>query len=103
MTELYQTNEHMSRLNLVFFCFYVRIVKILLKQREYMAREKLQRELTLKLKSKYFGPKDAPPQEDIVLLHEEVEAIQLMDLENMYQEDAAKKDERIAPYFCPYC
>lgn len=64
-----------------------------------MAREKLQRELTLKLKSKYFGPKDAPPQEDIVLLHEEVEAIQLMDLENMYQEDAAKKMNVSRPTF----
>lgn len=56
-----------------------------------MAREKLQRELSLTFRSKYFGPKDSPPQEDIVLLHEEIEAIELMDLQNMYQEDAAKK------------
>lgn len=56
-----------------------------------MAREKVQRELTLTLQSKYFGPKDIEPAETIVLLHEEIEAIQLMSIENMYQEDAAKK------------
>ncbi len=64
-----------------------------------MAREKLQRELTLKLKTKYFGPKDSQPHEDIVLLHEEMEAIQLMDLFNMYQEDAAKKMNVSRPTF----
>lgn len=64
-----------------------------------MAREKLQRELTLKLTTKYFGPKDSQPHEDIVLLHEEMEAIQLMDLFNMYQEDAAKKMNVSRPTF----
>lgn len=56
-----------------------------------MAREKVQRELNLTLESKYFGPKDVEPAETIVLLHEEIEAIQLMSILNMYQEDAAKQ------------
>lgn len=56
-----------------------------------MPREKLHRELNLELKSKYFGPKDIEPEDTIVLLHEEIEAIQLMSLLNMYQEDAAKQ------------
>ena len=64
-----------------------------------MARDKVQRELTLKLVSKYFGPKDATPIEDIVLLHEEMEAIQLMDSFNMYQEDAAKSMNVSRPTF----
>ena len=64
-----------------------------------MPREKLQRELTLELKSKYFGPKDVEPEETIVLLHEEIEAIQLMSLLNMYQEDAAKKMNVSRPTF----
>lgn len=64
-----------------------------------MARDKVQRELTLKLVSKYFGPKDATPIDDIVLLHEEMEAIQLMDSFNMYQEDAAKSMNVSRPTF----
>lgn len=64
-----------------------------------MARDKVQRELSLKLVSKYFGPKDATPLEDIVLLHEEMEAIQLMDSFNMYQEDAAKQMNVSRPTF----
>lgn len=64
-----------------------------------MARDKVQRELNLKLVSKYFGPKDATPVEDIVLLHEEMEAIQLMDAMNMYQEDAAKRMNVSRPTF----
>lgn len=55
-----------------------------------MSREKQQRELNFKPISKYFGPKDIKPQEDIILLHEEIQAIKLMDLDSMYQEDAAK-------------
>lgn len=64
-----------------------------------MARDKVQRELTLKFVSKYFGPKDVNPVDDIVLLHEEMEAIQLMDSLNMYQEDAAKSMNVSRPTF----
>ncbi|MGB6328079.1 MAG: DUF134 domain-containing protein [Halarcobacter sp.] len=56
-----------------------------------MAREKLQRKLELKPVSKYFGPKDITATHDVILLHEELEAIHLMDSFCMYQEDAAKK------------
>lgn len=56
-----------------------------------MARIKQQRELNFKPRSKYFGPKDVKPHEDIVLLHEEIQAIKLMDLDLLYQEDAAKE------------
>ncbi|RXK13047.1 hypothetical protein CP965_04375 [Halarcobacter mediterraneus] len=56
-----------------------------------MAREKLQRKLELKPVSKYFGPKDIKAKQDVILLHEELEAIHLMDSFCMYQEDAAKK------------
>ncbi len=56
-----------------------------------MAREKLQRKLELKPVSKYFGPKDIEAKHDVILLHEELEAIHLMDSFCMYQEDAAKK------------
>lgn len=55
-----------------------------------MARDKVQRELNLKPVSKYFGPKDIKTTKDIVLLHEELEAIHLMDFQGLYQEDAAK-------------
>ncbi|WP_419769304.1 MAG: DUF134 domain-containing protein [Candidatus Marinarcus sp.] len=64
-----------------------------------MGREKLHRELNLKLHSKYFGPKDINPEETIVLLHEEIEAIQLMSILNMYQEDAAKHMNVSRPTF----
>jgi len=64
-----------------------------------MAREKVQRELSLKLHSKYFGPKDVEPEETIVLLHEEIEAIQLMNILNMYQEEAAQKMNVSRPTF----
>ncbi len=56
-----------------------------------MAREKLERKLELKPVSKYFGPKDIESKQDVILLHEELEAIHLMDSFCMYQEDAAKK------------
>ena len=56
-----------------------------------MARDKLKRKLDLVPVCKYFGPKDIEAKEDIVLLHEELEAIHLMDSFCMYQEDAAKK------------
>ena len=56
-----------------------------------MARDKLERKLELVPVCKYFGPKDIEATQDIVLLHEELEAIHLMDSFCMYQEDAAKK------------
>lgn len=56
-----------------------------------MARDKLERKLELVPVCKYFGPKDIEAKADIVLLHEELEAIHLMDSFCMYQEDAAKK------------
>ena len=56
-----------------------------------MARDKLERKLELIPVCKYFGPKDIEAKEDVVLLHEELEAIHLMDSFCMYQEDAAKK------------
>lgn len=56
-----------------------------------MARDKLERKLELVPVCKYFGPKDTEAKTDIVLLHEELEAIHLMDSFCMYQEDAAKK------------
>lgn len=56
-----------------------------------MARDKLERKLELVPVCKYFGPKDIEAKTDIVLLHEELEAIHLMDSFCMYQEDAAKK------------
>lgn len=56
-----------------------------------MAREKLVRKLELKPVAKYFGPKDIEAKQDVILLHEELEAIHLMDSFCMYQEDAAKK------------
>jgi len=55
-----------------------------------LAREKQQREIHFRPTSKYFGPKDIKPNEDIILLHEEIQAIKLMDLDSMYQEDAAR-------------
>lgn len=69
------------------------------KKKIPMAREKVQRELSLKLHSKYFGPKDVEPEETIVLLHEEIEAIQLMNILNMYQEEAAQKMNVSRPTF----
>jgi len=69
------------------------------KKKISMAREKVQRELSLKLHSKYFGPKDVEPEETIVLLHEEIEAIQLMNILNMYQEEAAQKMNVSRPTF----
>lgn len=108
MTELYQISEHMSSTHLFISIFYAKIFQEKNNRnvpwkdsakRGKMAREKLQRELTLKLKSKYFGPKDSPPVEDIVLLHEEMEAVQLMDQLNMYQEDAAKQMNVSRPTF----
>lgn len=53
-----------------------------------MSRNKSKRELSFKPKYKLFAPKEGSS-EHIRLLHEEIEAIYLMDHQGMYQEDAA--------------
>lgn len=53
-----------------------------------MARNKSKRDLKFKPQFKSFAPLGIES-ESIVLLHEEIEAIFLMDYQNLYQEDAA--------------
>ncbi len=55
-----------------------------------MARKKAEKELSLKPKYRHFLPKNSSG-ESILLLHEEIEALWLIDYQDMYQEDAAKK------------
>lgn len=85
MTGLYHISEHMSS---IFFDLFM-LESIFKEKRKNLPREKQQRELNFKPTSKYFGPKDIKSNEDIILLHEEIQAIKLMDLDSMYQEDAA--------------
>ena len=54
-----------------------------------MSRSKNKRELFFKPRFKHFVPKEGS-KESLTLLHEEIEAIFLMDYQGMYQEDAAK-------------
>lgn len=54
-----------------------------------MSRSKNKRELSFKPRFKHFVPKEGT-KESLTLLHEEIEAIFLMDYQGMYQEDAAK-------------
>ena len=56
-----------------------------------MPREKNERVLNFKPQYKSFIPQDKTFQGETNLLHEEIEAIYLMDVLNLYQEDAAKK------------
>lgn len=56
-----------------------------------MPREKNERILNFKPQYKSFIPQDKAFQGETNLLHEEIEAIYLMDVLNLYQEDAAKK------------
>lgn len=56
-----------------------------------MARDKNQRDLNFKPLFKRFGQDEIENNGEITLLHEEIEAIYLMDLLGLYQEDAAKK------------
>jgi predicted DNA-binding protein (UPF0251 family)/predicted Fe-Mo cluster-binding NifX family protein len=53
-----------------------------------MARNKSKRDLKFKPQFKSFAPLGIEV-ETIILLHEEIEAIYLMDYQNLYQEDAA--------------
>lgn len=56
-------------------------------------RPKKERHVCCKIEAKYFKPRGIPMGElsEIVLLADEVEAIRLADLEQLYQEDAAQK------------
>ncbi|WP_164968131.1 DUF134 domain-containing protein [Arcobacter sp. CECT 8986] len=64
-----------------------------------MARDKNQRELNFKPLFKEFGQTQIKNNEKITLLHEEIEAIYLMDLLGLYQEEAAKKMNVSRPTF----
>ncbi|AXX93071.1 DNA-binding protein [Malaciobacter molluscorum LMG 25693] len=64
-----------------------------------MARDKNQRELNFKPLFKEFGQTQIKNNERITLLHEEIEAIYLMDLLGLYQEEAAKKMNVSRPTF----
>lgn len=64
-----------------------------------MARDKNQRELNFKPLFKEFGQTQIKNSEKITLLHEEIEAIYLMDLLGLYQEEAAKKMNVSRPTF----
>ncbi len=56
-----------------------------------MAREKNRRTLNFKPLVKSFGPLEKKSDNQVALLHEEIEAIYLMDLQGLYQADAAEK------------
>lgn len=64
-----------------------------------MARDKNQRDLNFKPLFKHFGQDEIENSGEITLLHEEIEAIYLMDLLGLYQEDAAKKMNVSRPTF----
>ena len=63
-----------------------------------MSRKKIKRELLFKPKYKYFTPKEGSD-ETIKLLHEEIEAIYMMDHQDMYQEEAAQSMAISRPTF----
>lgn len=64
-----------------------------------MPRTKNERKLSFKPKCKSFSPNENGTNETIMLLSEEVEALYLMDLLELYQEDAAQKMEISRPTF----
>ncbi|QOP41914.1 DUF134 domain-containing protein [Sulfurimonas marina] len=64
-----------------------------------MARTKSNRNLNFKPQYKKFVPEGVKPDGKVTLLHEEIEAIYLMDLIGLYQEEAAKKMEISRPTF----
>lgn len=55
-----------------------------------MTRKRVKREFSFKPKYKYFLPKEGSA-ESLKLLHEEIEAIYLMDHQDLYQEEAAER------------
>lgn len=56
-----------------------------------MGRSKIKREYSFKPIYKEFAPTNCTDCTPIILNHDEIEAIFLMDAQNMYQDDAAKK------------
>ncbi len=64
-----------------------------------MAREKNKRTLNFKPLITSFGPLDKKSDNQVILLHEEIEAIYLMDLLGLYQADAARKMDVSRPTF----
>lgn len=64
-----------------------------------MGRNKAKRSLNFRPLFKSFVPKDKEFNGNIILLHEEIEAIYSMDILNLYQEDAAKRMEISRPTF----
>ncbi len=64
-----------------------------------MSRTKNERKLSFKPKCKSFSPNENGTNEIITLLSEEIEALYLMDLLELYQEDAAQKMGTSRPTF----
>ena len=64
-----------------------------------MPRTKNERKLSFRPKSTLFSPNENWTNETITLLSEEIEALYLMDLLELYQEDAAQKMEISRPTF----
>lgn len=64
-----------------------------------MGRSKSKRNLSFKPIYKSFVPENKTFEGVVKLLDEEIEAIYLMDVKNLYQEDAAKKMEVSRPTF----
>jgi len=64
-----------------------------------MPREKNIRKLSFKPMFKSYVPKKCPSNGHTILLHEEIEAIYLMDSLGLYQEEAAKRMEVSRPTF----
>ncbi|MCF6207677.1 MAG: DUF134 domain-containing protein, partial [Sulfurovum sp.] len=56
-----------------------------------MGRDKLKRKLQFKPRCKRFGSKGCESGDTIHLLHEEMEALFLMDAQGLYQADAAEQ------------
>jgi predicted DNA-binding protein (UPF0251 family) len=64
-----------------------------------MGRDKLKRNLQFKPMCREFQTKECDSNETIHLLHEEMEALYLMDAKGLYQADAAKEMEVSRPTF----
>jgi len=64
-----------------------------------MPRTKNERKLSFRPKCTLFSPNENGTNETITLLSEEIEALYLMDLLELYQEDAAQKMEISRPTF----
>lgn len=96
MFESYHHHEHMSitiKLN------FAKISKLYELEGLNMPREKNQRKLNFKPIVKSFIPEKEAYNGITSLLHEEIEAIYLMDVQGLYQEEAAKCMEVSRPTF----